>query len=150
LEQFSDLILEVSHGGSTSVPGMVAKPIIDMFAALTNLDDYKKIKVGLEKLHYEYRGEEGVPGRQLFVKGSGERRTHHLQLTTRDNDQWKNHILLREYYVRHPVVVEQYITLKKELAKKYANDRRLYSNGKSAFIASILEKAQKAYIESEI
>lgn len=145
LGKFPGIIFEISHGGSTSVPGMTAKPIIDMFATLGTLDDYTKIKTDLESLGYEYRGEEGVPGRQLFVKGNEELRTHHLQLTTKDDDQWKNHILLREYYIRHPEVAEEYISLKKELAEKYPNDRHSYSQGKNAFIASVLQKAKDTF-----
>lgn len=143
LGEFPDVFLEISHGGSTSVPGMKAKPIIDMFVAVSDLDDYKKVKSDLEALGYEYRGEEGVPGRQLFVKGDERRRTHHLQLTTKNNDQWKNHILLREYYIKHPQVMREYVALKEELASKYSNDRGSYSSGKNEFIDLVLKKAKE-------
>lgn len=57
LERFPGVFLEISHGGSTAVPGMKAKPIIDTFAAIHNLNDYTKIKDALESMGYEYRGE---------------------------------------------------------------------------------------------
>jgi len=144
LKKFPGVFLEISHGGSTSVPGMKAKPIIDMFVALGQLDDYKKVKNELEELGYEYRGEEGVPGRQLFAKGPPERRTHNLQLTTKDNEQWTNHILLREYYIKHPDVMRKYESLKETLAEKYPNDRSSYSKGKNDFVNSVLKKCKEA------
>lgn len=143
LEKFSDTFLEISHGGSTSVPGMSAKPIIDIFVIVKDLDDYKKVKDGLESLNYEYRGEEGVVGRQLFVKGGDDCRTHHLQLTTRNSTEWTNHIMLRQYYIHHPEAMREYMELKQILADKYANDRKSYSQGKNSFINSILQKAKE-------
>lgn len=143
LDTFPSVFLEISHGGSTAVPGMKAKPIIDMFCAVSDLEDYKKVKSKLEDMGYEYRGEEGVSGRQLFVKGSEDCRTHHLQLTTKDNEQWKNHLLLRDYYCRHPEVMREYISLKEKLAAKFATDRGSYSKGKDEFITLVLKRAKE-------
>lgn len=143
LGQFPDVFLEISHGGSTAVPGMKAKPIIDMFCAVRELDDDQKVKVDLEGLGYEYRGEAGVPDRRLFVKGGEDCRTHHLHLVTKASEQWQNHLLLRDYYIRHPEVAQAYVALKEELAAQHPNDRGAYTSGKENFIASVLQRARE-------
>lgn len=142
LQHFPREILEVSHGGSTSVPDMRSKPIIDMFAVVPNLADAESLRERLEALGYHYRGEEGVPGRILFAKGPEEKRTHHLNLVEKTNEQWLNHISLREYYIRHPDVARQYMELKESLAKQFPNDRGDYGKGKKEFIQSVLERAR--------
>lgn len=142
LSQFPGDVLEVSHGGSTSVPGMAAKPIIDMFAVVPNLINAEQLRKPLESLGYHYRGEEGVPGRILYAKGAGEIRTHHLNLVEKTNDQWRNHISLREYYIRHPDVAQEYVQLKEKLAQMFPDDRSAYGKGKKDFVRSVLERAQ--------
>lgn len=142
LKQFSGEILEVSHGGSTSVPGMAAKPIIDMFAAVPNLTETENLRARLESLTYNYRGEEGVPGRVLYAKGSEENRTHHLNLVEKTNEQWLNHISLREYYIRYPEVAKEYMELKEKLAAEFPNDRSAYGRGKREFVQSVLNQAR--------
>ena len=145
LKKFPDIILEISHGGSTAIPGMPAKPIIDMFTAVKSLKSIESVKKELEKLCYEYRGEEGVPGRILYVKnmrGGREIRTHHLQFVEKGNKEWKNHLLIKNYYLEHPGAVKEYAKLKKELANKYPDNRPLYSEGKQKFVKAILKKAK--------
>ena len=142
LKSFPNIILEIQHGGSTAIPDIPAKPIIDMFGIVASLKYAEDIKLELEKLGYEYRGEQGVPERILYVKGSPEKRTFHLQLMERDSDEWKNHILIRGYFLKYPEVAEEYADLKCALAEKYPNDRRAYSSGKDAFIKSVIRKAR--------
>ena len=144
-KKFPKVILEIQHGGSTAIHGIPAKPIIDMFAVVSSLKDAEEIKPELEALGYEYRGEEGVPERRLYVKGSQEKRTHHLQLVERNSNEWKNHILIREYYLKHPDVAQQYAELKKKLAERYPDDRPSYGAGKDAFIKSVIENAKKEF-----
>ncbi len=143
LKSFPKNIIDVSHGGSTAIPGLFAKPIIDMFATIHFLSDVEKLKLDLGKMGYEYKGEQGVPGRILYVKGSTECRTHHLQFVLPTSDQWKNHILLKKYYIRHPKIAEEYSKLKIYLAKKFPKDRKSYTNSKDSFIKSIIDKAKK-------
>ncbi len=143
LKKFPNTILEISHGGSTAIPTIPAKPIIDMFAVVLSLKDEGSMRKGLEEMSYEYRGEEGVPERILYVKGKPELRTYHLQLVERKSDEWKNHILVRDYFLKHPKVAKKYAELKIKLAKKYSDDRKAYSHGKDAFIKLIIKKAKK-------
>ncbi len=142
LGHFPGQILEVSHGGSTAIPKMPAKPIIDMFAVVPALRVAEDMRSELEKLGYHYRGEEGVSGRILYAKGEEEKRTHHLQLVEREGDQWKNHLLIKNYYLQHPEVAEEYALLKQELAVKYPENRSAYSKGKNEFVQAVIAKAK--------
>lgn len=143
LAHFPNDILEISHGGSTAIPNIPAKPIIDMFVAVSSLEVAEKIRGELETLGYYFRGKEGVSGQILFAKGPEEKRTHYLHLVEKDNDEWKNHILIKDYYLKHPEVAEEYATLKIKLAELYPNDRASYSKAKSDFISSIIERSKK-------
>ncbi|KKT01004.1 MAG: hypothetical protein UW07_C0025G0012 [Candidatus Nomurabacteria bacterium GW2011_GWF2_43_8] len=141
LSHFPDDIFEVSHGGSTSIPGIPAKPIIDMFAVVPSLQIARQLKDRLATFNYHYRGEEGVPGRILYAKGDAENRTHYLQLVEKESNEWKNHLLIKNYYLHHPEVAQEYAKLKKTLAKKYPKDRKAYSAGKDVFIKGVIAKA---------
>ena len=150
LTTFSNTILKISHGGSTAIPTIPAKPIIDMFAVVRSLSEADAIKDDLEKLGYEYVGERGVPERRLAVKGPEEKRTHHLQFVEETSKEWTNHILIREYYLRHPDVAEEYARLKQDLAQKYPEDRGSYTNGKEEFIASVIQRAKREERQEKI
>ena len=143
LERFPGVILEISHGGSTAIATIPAKPIIDMFAVVPSLKAAENIRKELEELGYEYRGTDGAPERILYVKGPSEMRTHHLQLVERKSVEWENHILIREYFLKHPEVAQEYAQLKANLAEKYPEDRKSYSSGKDAFIKSVIQRARE-------
>ncbi|MBU1754844.1 GrpB family protein [Patescibacteria group bacterium] len=142
VEHFPNRILEISHGGSTAIPCIPAKPIIDIFAIVPSLQVAENMRAELEELSYHYRGEEGVPERVLYAKGKEENRTHHLHLVERDSGEWKNHLLIKSYYLRHPEVANEYAELKMALAEKYPNDRGAYGKGKNEFVKSVIEKAK--------
>lgn len=143
LTHFPNIILEVSHGGSTAIPNIPAKPTIDMFAVVQKLSVAENIRGELEGMGYHYRGEKGIPGRILFVKGPEEKRTHYLHLVERNNDEWKNHLLIKNYYLKYPEVALEYAELKKVLAKKHPDDRAAYRAGKDGFIKSVIKKAKE-------
>ncbi len=139
---FPELILEISHGGSTAIPTISAKPIIDMFVRIESLSDAEKIRGSMSKLGYSYRGEDGVPGRILYAKGPEDNRTHYAHFVEGDNDEWKNHLLIKNYFLKHPQAAAEYEALKLALAKQFLDDRKAYSHGKDAYIKGILKKAQ--------
>ena len=142
LKYFRNEILEISHGGSTAIPDMPSKPIIDMFAVVKSIKVAEKIKKELESLDYHYRGKEGVPDRILYVKGDENNRTHHLQLMQRKSSSWKDHLLIKNYYLKNPSVAKEYAKLKKKLAKQHPNDRVAYRNGKDSFIKNVIAQAK--------
>ena len=141
--KISDYIVDIQHIGSTAIPGTIAKPIIDMAVAIDDLSDVKKIIPLLQKIEYEYRGEQGIPDRHLFVKGDEEFRTHHLHLMLNTSYEWKKHILFRDYLRQHPSEAKQYSELKKKLAAKFEFDREKYTNSKEEFILRIIEMAKE-------
>lgn len=142
INAFPDMILEVSHGGSTAIPTISAKPIIDMFIRINDLPDAEKIKERMATLGYSYRGEDGVPGRILYVKGPEDNRTHYAHFVQGDNDEWENHLLIKDHFLKNPQAAAEYEKLKLTLAKQFSDDRKAYSHGKDAYIKGILEKAK--------
>ena len=135
----SEYVIALEHVGSTAICGLSAKPIIDIAVAVREITDAEKCVIPLRHIGYEYRGEQGIPGRHFF--GKGEPRTHHLHMVELSSDFWRSHLLFRDYLLQHRETTEKYERLKKELAEKYRGDREAYTEGKAAFIESVLKAA---------
>ncbi|MEZ4525615.1 MAG: GrpB family protein [Desulfobacterales bacterium] len=133
-------VLDIQHVGSTSVPQMVAKPIIDIAIAVRNFEEARACIRPIEDLGYEYRGENGIPRRHFFAKGNP--RTHHIHMNEIDGQDWKEQILFRDYLTRNRQAAQKYAAIKKELARRYPTDRLSYTDGKGAFIKSVLQLAR--------
>jgi GrpB-like predicted nucleotidyltransferase (UPF0157 family) len=129
-------VLEIQHIGSTSIPGMIAKPIIDIAIAIHAFKEAFKCVEPLENLEYEYKGEFGIPNRHFFVKGNP--RVYHLHMLEIASQEWKNHIYFRDFLIHHPDEAKQYAELKKKLAQQFSTDRDAYTEGKASFIEQIL------------
>ncbi len=129
------------HVGSTSVSGLVAKPIIDFMAGYGSEDDAQRYLEAFITLGYERRGAQGVPGRELLVRGPDASRTHHLSLVCLGGAFWREHILFRDRLRTEPELASAYATLKCDLAARYAHDREVYTAGKAEFIAMVLREA---------
>ena len=142
-EKISDYIIEIQHIGSTAIHGIVAKPIIDLAVAINSLSNIEKIIEPLNEIDFIHRGEQGIPGRHLFVKGDEDRRTHHMHVMEKTNGEWRKHIVFRDYLISHPSVARKYGKLKMKLFKKHEHDREKYTDGKSDFIQKIVKKAIK-------
>jgi GrpB-like predicted nucleotidyltransferase (UPF0157 family) len=134
-------ILRVEHVGSTAVESMEAKPLIDMMAAVESLEDARGLVPALERMGYEHRGDGGVRGRIFLAKGPRSRRTHHLSLAEPTSDHWQKSLLFRDHLWAHPEVAEEYRNLKRELARKFPEDRDSYTAGKDSFIERSTECA---------
>jgi GrpB-like predicted nucleotidyltransferase (UPF0157 family) len=96
----------IEHVGSTAVPGLTAKPILDIMVGVSSLRDAKRCIGPLEQLGYEYRGEAGVPGRLFFRKGNP--KTHHLHVTEIGSEFWERHPVFRDYLRAHPETARNY------------------------------------------
>jgi GrpB-like predicted nucleotidyltransferase (UPF0157 family) len=129
-------IVEIEHIGSTSIPGMISKPIIDIAIAIYNFEEDKVCIAPFKQLNYEYKGEFGIPRRYYFVKGT--QRRFHLHLNEILSEHWINHIFFRDYLIKHPNKAKQYADLKNKLAQQFKSDREAYTVGKSSFIEKIL------------
>lgn len=133
--------LVFEHTGSTAVPGLAAKPVLDLLAGRLEHDRAAAI-AALQAGGYIYRGEQGIVGRDFFRRG--EPRQYHLHLTLVDSPFWHDHRMFRDYLRAHPDAAEAYGTLKSELATRYPHDRAAYIDGKSAFVNAILAAAGRA------
>ena len=134
-------ILDVQHIGSTAIPGLPAKPILDLGVAVTNFAEAACCIPLLEQLGYTYKGENGIPRRHYFVKGDP--RTHHLHMLERTSEEWKSHLLFRDYLRRNPATARAYASLKQNLATRLATDREAYQTGKDSFIQAVLQQANE-------
>lgn len=134
---FGDALIDIQHVGSTSIPGMNAKPLIDIAVALPSLDTVNQFIPALVDAGYEHMPERITSDRAFFPKGPREQRTHHLSIIPAGTPEWKNHIGFRDYLRSHPEAVDEYNKLKAQLAEKFADDRYAYTAAKSDFILSI-------------
>ena len=130
----------IEHIGSTSVPGLAAKPIIDMAVDLHTYPLPAEAIKAMETLGYEHMGEYGVEGRQYFRKGNP--RTYHVHAYSPGNPEWAAHLLFRDYLRTHPEVARDYEQLKRELAARHI-DRTAYTEDKTSFVLSTLAKARE-------
>jgi GrpB-like predicted nucleotidyltransferase (UPF0157 family) len=136
--------LVFEHIGSTAVPALAAKPILDVMAGHAPGADAQPYLAVLVAVGYELRGEQGIPDRQLLVLGPETDRTHHLNLVTIDGAFWRDHLAFRERLRAEPDLLVAYAALKRELAARHAGDRAAYTAGKITFIASALRHAERA------
>jgi GrpB-like predicted nucleotidyltransferase (UPF0157 family) len=134
-------VVAIEHVGSTAVCGLSAKPIIDIAVAVREIADAGKCVTQLEGIGYESRGELGIPGRQYFTKGDP--RTHHLHMVELNSELWRSHLLFRDYLRQRPEAAKEYENLKTELARKHAENREAYTEGKAAFIEGVLKAASR-------
>lgn len=137
-------IEEIQHVGSTSIPGLAAKPIIDIMIAIYDLADVSKCVAPIENLGYDYLGEHGLPERHFFRKprlDGWHKRTHHIHMVLKGSNQWINQVGFRDYLREHPEARQQYEQLKRELAEQYRNDRFGYTDAKQEFVFAILRQA---------
>ena len=138
-----DLAAAIEHVGSTAVPGLGGKPVIDMMVAVRDVfDEGQRCVAPLEGLGYEYRGEAGIPERLYFRKISGGKRSHQIHMVEHKSDFWERHILFRDYLRRHPDEAEAYYDLKVRLAMEFRMDREGYTEAKTRFIEAALARAR--------
>lgn len=135
-------VIDVLHVGSTAIPGIVAKPIVDMMLLLRRHEDGEACIAPLAELGFEYRGEAGIPGRHFFRKGDP--RSHHAHMYARDHPEVDRHIRFRDYLVAHEEEARAYERLKRELAMRFETDVPAYSEAKTAFCQRIVELSLEA------
>jgi GrpB-like predicted nucleotidyltransferase (UPF0157 family) len=141
--------VRIEHIGSTAIPGMVSKPIIDIMVAVVSLIQAKELIPLLKAIGYEYKPHDTVPERMFFAKEhSPEYRTHHLNLATQESGFWKNQIAFRDYLRAHDQIAAEYADLKKRLSEEYAHTHHIDPDGKTAFVAKVLELAEVEERES--
>jgi GrpB-like predicted nucleotidyltransferase (UPF0157 family) len=133
-------VVGVEHVGSTAVPGLVAKPVIDMVVGLRTLPLSSQGIAAMEELGYEYLGELGIPGRLFFRKGRP--RSHHVHAVLFGSDLWERHLAFRDYLRVHPGEAAAYGQFKRNLVAEVGGDRGLYTERKDAFAAPLEQRAR--------
>jgi GrpB-like predicted nucleotidyltransferase (UPF0157 family)/predicted nucleotidyltransferase len=143
LEALDGLPADVEHVGSTAVPGLAAKPVIDIDVVVRSTDDVPGAIERLKSVGYQHQGDQGVPGREAFNWPPGDER-HHLYIVVRGSPAYQRHVLIRDYLRAHPDEARTYGELKKNLAEAYRFDRAAYTEAKDAFTDRIFSMAIEA------
>lgn len=133
----SDVALGIEHVGSTSVPGLRAKPVIDACIVVASRNEVPACIQRLASIGYVHRGNLGVPDREAFRRPDEVPR-HHLYLSPRESLSLKNHLGFRDYLRLHPEAAREYGELKTSLARRFPDDIDSYIAGKTEFILHVL------------
>jgi GrpB-like predicted nucleotidyltransferase (UPF0157 family) len=134
---FGAQALAIEHIGSTSVPGLAAKPTVDIAVAVPSLDIVPEVVPSLEQLDYEYLGEYGLPGRHFFRKPVVEEEdkpSFHLHVALKGSNHMTAWLTFRDLLSRDLRVRDEYLDLKRDLAARFHHDRPSYTAAKSEFI----------------
>jgi GrpB-like predicted nucleotidyltransferase (UPF0157 family) len=131
-----DAVVDIQHVGSTSVPGLASKPVVDILLGLRRYPLEPGQVAAVSSLGYGAMGESGIAGRQFFRKGAP--RTHHLHATEWGGPFWTSHLRFRDHLLRNPESRLEYDRLKRRLAAEVGDDREAYSAAKAPFIQAIL------------
>jgi len=140
-----DLALDIVHVGSTSVPGLAAKPIIDFTIVMESYAAFPAIKARLEALGYTHEGDRGIPTREVFKGGPAGFMEYHMYVCPQDGPEYRRWLLFRDWLRSHDADRDAYAALKRLNAKLYPHDIDAYIAGKSDFIEEIIRKAQEQY-----
>ncbi len=138
--------LAIEHIGSTAVPGLPAKPIIDILVSVAGYREFPAMVRAIEAVGYRYTPESEAddPGRRVFRKGPEDlrlMRTHHLHVTQADSHYRRRIIGFRDHLRAHPADAAAYVELKRQLAERFADAPRAYTAGKHEFVAGIERRA---------
>jgi GrpB-like predicted nucleotidyltransferase (UPF0157 family) len=137
-----DIVAAIHHIGSTAIPGIPAKPIIDILLEVGDIARLDANQSALERLGYEGLGEFGIPGRRYFRKDDAAgKRTHQIHAFQADNPGIGRHFAFRDYMIAHPEAARAYGELKRRLARVHPDDIQAYMDGKAAFIKEHQAKA---------
>ena len=138
-----DVALAIEHVGGTAVPGLPAKPVIDLMVGVEDIERAGPAVAGLINLGYEYvpELESQLPDRRYFRRGTPE--SHHVHMVPASSDYFAEHLLFRDYLRTHPQAAEEYGKLKRGLAGRFVNDRDAYRAGKVPFIEMVVAAARR-------
>lgn len=137
-------VLGYEHVGSTAVPGLAAKPILDLLVVIADPGGSALLGPELESMGYTHRPNDEVTDRAFFAKGPTSNRTHYLSVTQWGSDCHREQVTLRDYLRDNPAALERYERRKRQLVAEHADDRAAYTARKTAVIEELLEQADAA------
>jgi GrpB-like predicted nucleotidyltransferase (UPF0157 family) len=137
-----EIVVRLHHIGSTAIPGIGAKPIIDMLLEVRQIARLDDRRSALEALGYEGLGEFGIRGRRYFRKNDAAGvRTHQIHAFAAGSQEIERHLAFRDYMIAHYTAAQAYSALKQQLAQAHPDDLQAYMEGKNAFIKEHEAKA---------
>jgi len=131
---FQKLAIKIHHIGSTAVPHLASKPIIDILPEVSDIAKVDSLNEELATFGYQAMGEYGVPGRRYFRRLENEKHLVLLHCYQAGNSEIRRHLAFRDYLISHPDVANQYAQLKISLVRKFPNDSEAYLQGKQSWI----------------
>jgi GrpB-like predicted nucleotidyltransferase (UPF0157 family) len=139
---FGPNLVALHHVGSTSIPGIYAKPIIDMVAAVRDVSAVDQLNGRFESLGFVPKGEFGIPGRRYFYRNDASGvRTHQIHTFEADSIGVARHLAFRDFLIAHPQIASSYSDLKRRMAAAHPEDIEAYMDGKDSFIKDVEAKA---------
>ncbi|MDE2836901.1 MAG: GrpB family protein [Chloroflexota bacterium] len=135
------LVDEVHHVGSTAVPGLAAKPVLDIMPVAAGPAEAHAAVARMAMLGYRCLGENGISGRLYFEKDVNGRTVAHIHMFPAGHPAIRTHLAFRDYLRTHPEAARDYERLKRDLAARHRNYREAYTDAKAAFIESIIAAA---------
>lgn len=150
---FSDQLVSIHHIGSTAIPGIKAKPVIDILVVVREIEQVEPFNQAMIDFGYLPRGERGIPGRRYFRKGPDDLHSHHVHVYGQGHQAIWLHLDFRDYLRAHPAEGQAYSQLKETLAEKYREDPAGYTKEKTDFVvkqnrrAAIWRKQQKTGVD---
>ena len=141
-QALGNIVVTVHHIGSTSIPKIYAKPIIDLLVEVQDIAVVDDRAPAMEILGYQAMGEYGIPGRRFFRKDDATgTRTHHIHTFQVGSPDVLRHLAFRDFMVTHPNYAQQYSDLKRQLAARYPDNIESYMDGKDSFIQDMQQRA---------
>jgi GrpB-like predicted nucleotidyltransferase (UPF0157 family) len=132
-------ILAIEHVGSTSIPGMLAKPIVDILIGVEALNNAEKMIPGMESIGYDYPGDIGIPDDRIFGRDPGFRK-YLVHVVVINSTRWTRYIDFRDALRQDVKLADEYCELKTAIVRKHPEGRAKYTELKSDFINRVLEQ----------
>lgn len=141
-QALGETVVAIHHIGSTAIPGIYAKPIIDLLVEVCDIAAVDDRNPFMAALGYQVMGEFGLPGRRYFRKDNAAGvRTHHVHVFAAGSPEVVRHLAFRDFMTAHPDHAQAYSDLKRELAAQYPTDIDGYMDGKDAFVKEMQQRA---------
>ncbi len=143
-EALNGRFIRFEHIGSTSIPELPPKPIVDILVVVSKKNDISANIDSMTNAGYEYRGDKGIAGGHLFIWVQYNIVHSHIHMVTEADPQWRDYLLFRDFLCNNPVMRMKYADVKCELASKFSDDRKSYTYGKTDVYTDIIDKAHTA------
>jgi GrpB-like predicted nucleotidyltransferase (UPF0157 family) len=148
LEHIGDIVLDIKHMGSTSIPGLAAKPIIDIIAVIESYDIFPEVISRLNKIGFQHQGDQDIKEREVFKRNiADDFMDYHFYVCPKDSEENRRQTIFRNYLLNNKDVADEYGKLKMRLVEEVNGDRVLYTDSKTDFIFGVINKAIQEGVE---